>query len=137
MKWKKPSGKLKDINMAQYKIDWDDDQDSQFSSEVADFFYPYWKHDVVCVQVPVAGTKMTYDYVNINKKIIVEVDGIQHFSPKSHFHQGSPAKWLAQIKRDDDKNKLAEKNGFTMIRIRPDNLPLTKKWVEDTWNVVL
>lgn len=137
MKWKTPSGKLKDIVMPPYRVDFDDDQDSQFSTEVLDFLEPYWRHDMVYAQVPVAGTKMSYDYVNVTKKIILEADGIQHDNPKSHFHGGIPAKWLSQIKRDQLKNELAAKNGFKMIRIRPGDLPLTKTWMESTWNISL
>lgn len=138
MKWKTISGKLKDVNMGNHLIDWDDDQDSKFSKEVADFLHPYWKYDVVCVQVPVAGReKMTYDYVNVSKKIIMEVDGSQHQSFNKHFHGDCRAKYRAQIDRDLLKDKLAEKNGFTMIRIRPEDLPLTKEWVEETWEITL
>lgn len=137
MKWKTPTGRLKDIPMHHYLVDWMADQDSQFSAEVLEFFRPYWRHDVVCAQVPVAGNRMSYDYVNVTKRIIVEADGIQHDNPNSHFHGGSNAKWLGQIKRDHLKNDLAAKNGFTMIRIKPDDMPLSRRWVESTFGVTL
>jgi hypothetical protein len=42
MKFKTPSGKPKDIPIHNYLVDFDDEQGSQFSAEVLDFFYPYW-----------------------------------------------------------------------------------------------
>lgn len=123
--------------MHRYCIDWMDDQDSKFSAEVLEFFAPYWRHHIVYTQVPVAGTKMSYDYVNITKRVIIEADGIQHQDPNSHFHGGSNAKWLSQIKRDDLKDRMAEANGYTMVRITPEHLPLTKKWVESTFDIKL
>lgn len=137
MKWKKQSGKLVDIPVHRYLVDFDADQGSEFSANVLDFFYPFWKHDIVAAELPVAGTKLRYDFVNITKRLIVETDGIAHLSPKSHFHQGSRAKWLSQVKRDLLKDQLAEKNGFKMLRIRPDHLPLTKEWVESTFDITL
>lgn len=136
MKWKTASGKLKEIPMHRYLVDWDDDQDSQFSAEVLDFFEPYWQHDVVCAQVPVAGSKMSYDYVNVTKRLVLECDGRQHTSFVPHFHTNR-ANFQAQVRRDFQKDDLAERNGFTMIRIRPDNLPLTKTWLESTFDVTL
>ncbi len=137
MKFITPTGRLKDIPVHQYRVDFDADQGSEFSAGVLDFFYPYWKAHVVLAELPVAGTKMRYDFVNLDRRLILETDGVAHFDPKSHFHGGSPAKWLAQIKRDELKNRMAQVNGFTMIRIQPDNLPLTKKWVEETFQIVL
>jgi hypothetical protein len=125
------------MSMNRYLIDWYDDQDSQFSAEVIEFFEPYWKHDFVYAQVNVAGTRMSYDYVNTVKKIILEVDGEQHQNPLSFRHGGSNAKWLSQVKRDDLKDRMAAANGYTMIRITPEHLPLTKAWVEKTFDVAL
>jgi len=138
MKFITPTGRFKDIPVHKYRVDFDAEQGSEFSASVLDFFYPYWKHDIVCAELPVAGRdKMRYDFVNLSKKIILETDGIAHLDPKSHFHKGSPAKWLSQIKRDDLKNQMAKRNGFTMIRIEPDDLPLTKEWVEETYSITL
>ncbi len=138
MKFVTPTGRLKDIPVSQYRVDWMADQGSQFSSEVLDFFEPYWRHDFVVAELPVAGRdQMRYDFVNLTKHVILETDGIAHYDPKSHFHGGSKAKWLAQIKRDELKNQMARRNGLTMIRIQPDNLPLTKEWVEETFGITL
>jgi hypothetical protein len=138
MKWKTPSGKFKDVPMHKYLIDWDDDQDSEQSSQLADFLYPYWRHDVVCCQVPCVGTRMSYDYVNVSKKVICEFDGNQHQNFIEGFFHKSREDYKAQIKRDILKDKLAEASGFKMVRIRPEDLSkLSPQWFKETWEVIL
>lgn len=137
MEWKTATGKIKNIPMHKYLVDWDGDQGSAFSEDVLDFLHTYWKNDIVCAEVPVAGTKMRYDYVNVSKKIICETDGAQHDKFISgHFHR-TREDYKAQIKRDMLKDELAQKNGFKMIRIKPTDLPLTKEWLEETFEIKL
>lgn len=137
MKWKTATNKIKDIPMHKYLVDWDADQGSMFSEDVLAFFHAYWKNDIVCAEVPVAGTKMRYDFVNVSKKVICETDGAQHDQYISgHFHRNRED-YKKQIKRDILKDELAQKNGFKMIRIKPADLPLTKEWVESTFQIRL
>ncbi len=142
MKWKTKSGRLKDIPVHRYLIDWSADKfDSEFSTEVIRLLEPYWRHDLVVVQLPVAGSRMSYDYVNLSKRIICEADGEQHGRYNSWMHQGSRLNYQAQIKRDLDKDALAELNGFTMVRIKPDDLPKlrvsVKAWFKATHDITL
>jgi hypothetical protein len=124
MKWKTASGKLKDIKgVHNYLVDWTAKQGSEFSTEVLGLLQPYWGKDIVFAELPVAGSKMRYDFVNQTKKIIVETDGQQHGSYNKHMHQGSVWNYQAQVTRDLDKDALAEKNGFRMVRIKPEDLP--------------
>lgn len=124
MKWKTRSGKLKDIKgVHNYLVDWTAKQGSEFSREVLDLLYPFWKGDIVFAELPVAGTRMRYDFVNITRKIIVETDGEQHGAYNKHMHNGSIWNYQSQITRDMDKDHLAEINGFRMVRIKPDDLP--------------
>lgn len=137
MKFKTLTGKLKDINITRYLVDWNAPQGSKFSKEVLDFLRPYWKHDVVLSELEVAGTKMRYDYVNVSKRIICESDGFQHDGYSAHFHQGSRNAYLAQIKRDLAKDRAAEINGFKMIRVKPSDLPLTKEFFKRQFDIDL
>lgn len=124
MRWLSPTGRPKDIKgIHTYKVDWDGEQGSEYSAEILDLLYPYWRHDLVFAELPVAGTRLKYDYVNLSKKIVCECDGKQHdnFSP---FHHGdSRAKYKKQIKNDLLKDLAAETNGFTMVRVKPRHLP--------------
>lgn len=138
MKWKTATGRFKDIPMHKYVIDWDGEQDSKESKRLAEFLRPYWKHDVVCSQVPVAGSRMSYDYVNVSKKIIIEHDGQQHDRLVLGFFHRTREDYKNQIKRDVLKDQLAELNGFKMVRTKPDDLDkLSPAWFKEQFDVVL
>jgi hypothetical protein len=137
MRFKTPTGRFKEIPIQHYRVDWAAPQGSQFSREVLMFFYPYWRHDVVLAELPVAGTKMRYDFVNITRRIITESDGLQHDDPLNHFNRGSGAVWLAQIKRDALKDQCAAANGFNLIRIKPTDMPLSKTFLKRQFDIDL
>ena len=61
---------------------------------------------------------MSYDIINLSKKIAVEFDGAMHHKHIPHFHGKNPAsKFLGQIKRDLKKEDWCEINDFTLVRI--------------------
>lgn len=137
MIWKTLNGRTKDIKIHRYLVDFDGDQGSRFSEEVLDFLYPYWRHDVVCCELPVPATLMRFDYVNVSKRIICETDGIQHSDPHAYHNKGSRAVWLAQIKRDVLKDQIAELNGFKMVRINPEDMPLSRQFFKRQFDIDL
>lgn len=142
MKFKTRTGRVKDIPIHRYLIDWTAKKyDSEFSTEVIRLLEPYWRRDIILTQVPVAGTRMSYDFVNITKKIVLENDGEQHGRYNSFMHNGSPLNYGAQITRDLDKDALAELNGFQMVRIKPEDLPKLrvsiKNWFRATYDITL
>lgn len=122
---------------APYKVDWTARQGSRFSKDVLDFLHAYWKHDVVLSEWPVVGTRMRYDFVNLTRKIIIESDGVQHGSYNPHFHNGIRDKFKDQIKRDLEKEDIARVNGFTLVRIMPSDLPLTREFFKTKFNITL
>jgi hypothetical protein len=137
MKFRTPTNRFKDIPIHHYRVDWGAPQGSQFSRDVLLFLYPYWRHDVVLSELPVAGTKLRYDFVNVSKRIVIETDGAQHDDPLNFRHEGSGAKWLHQIKRDVLKDQCAESNGFKMVRIKPTDMPLTKAFFNHQFDIDL
>lgn len=136
MKWVTLTGRLKEVPTAGYAVDWDGEQGSQFSADVLDWIYPYWKGDPVLAEYPVAGTRMRFDYVNVRRKIILEVDGRQHDAFVKHMHKNRDA-YGAQFKRDIDKDAIARLNGFKMVRVKPGDLPLSREWFKATFDIDL
>lgn len=137
MKFKTLTGRFKDINISSLLIDWKgDDFGSKFEAEFAVWIYPYWKSDVVVTQLPVAGTRLTIDFFNVSKRIAVENQGRQHqeFVP---FLSGSRAGYLSQIKRDLMKQKWCEVNGITLVEILPEDMPLTKSFFKERYDIDL
>jgi hypothetical protein len=143
MKWLTPTGRPKDIKgIHEYRVDWDGEQGSEYSATILDLLYPYWKYDVVYAELPVVGTnRLRYDYVNVSKRIICECDGKQHDQFSKHFHGDCREKYKKQIKNDLLKDSAASRNGYTMVRVKPSDLPALeadiKKWFFETYNITL
>lgn len=104
-------------NPARYKADWNSATRSKGQTALKKFLYPYWKDKLIFEEMPLVGSKMTFDIVNITDKLIIEFDGIQHSQYVKHFHGSRVSKFLGQIKRDLKKEEWAEINEFSLIRI--------------------
>jgi hypothetical protein len=63
-----------------------------------------------------AGTKMTFDFYNANKKIAVEVQGAQHTKYVPFFH-GRRANFASQIRRDESKAQFCRLNNIILVEI--------------------
>ena len=68
------------------------------------------------------GVRLPYDIVIMDKKVIIEYDGRQHFEWIPFFHKTKKAFLKAQ-RRDKIKEQLAKIHGYNVIRISyKDNL---------------
>ena len=108
-------------NAKKYLIKWRGKSRSKFQSSVKEFLYPYWKDDIVFEEFKIVGTRMTFDLYNANKKIAIEVQGIQHTKYVKFFH-GSRLRYLQQLKRDDKKLRFCEINDIKLVEIYPSDL---------------
>ena len=69
-----------------YLIDWDSPSRSKIQFQTKQFLKKYWSKHIVFEEFPVAGTKLSLDFYNANKKIAVEVQGKQHTKYVPFFH---------------------------------------------------
>jgi len=104
-----------------YLIEWDSSSKSKMQFNVKQYLKKYWSHDIVFEEFPLAGSKMTFDFYNPNKNIIVEVQGGQHLKHTPFFHGKSKSNFLNQIKRDNDKQTFCELNNIKLVEIFPDD----------------
>ena len=102
-----------------YLINWRTKSRSNIQFEVKKFLKPYWSHDVVFEEFPVAGTKMTLDFYNATQNIAVEVQGGQHLKYTPYFHGKSKSNFLGQIRRDHEKQKFCEINNMKLVEVYP------------------
>jgi hypothetical protein len=130
MKFKNLNNRIQDYPIRKWLIDWEGDSLSDFQATCKDFFYDYWKNDVVCEEFRIG--RMSIDFLNITKRIAVEIQGRQH-SMYVPFMAGSRMGYLNQLKRDESKRKWCSINQISLYEIHPKDLPLTKKWIEETW----
>lgn len=104
-------------NSTRYLIDWRKKCRSKIQKRVKDLLHSYWDADVVFEEFPVAGTRMTFDFYNANKKIALEVDGNQHYKFNKFFHSNSRQNFLSQLQRDEYKEYFCEINQIRLVRI--------------------
>ena len=132
MEFKTVHGGVKRVkNVKKRIIDWSAPSKSKRQREVKKFLKKYWQNHVVFEEFPVAGTRLSIDFYNANKKIAVEVQGSQHTKYNSFFHGGHKNNYLEQLKRDEMKFKFCELNDIQLIEIYDVdiiNLSLFKKF---------
>lgn len=123
MKFKTLDGKERTVkNIKKYLIKWDGKSRSKLQQHVKNFLKSYWQGDVVFEEMKVAGTRLSLDFYNANKKIAIEVQGEQHFKFVPFFHN-TRGSYLKQIKRDVKKIEFCKLNEINLIEIYPkDNL---------------
>lgn len=112
------SGSTKKVfNSKKYLISWDSKSRSKFQYSVKKFLEPFWHRHIVFEEFPIAGTKMSLDFYNSNKKVAIEVQGGQHTRYVPYFHGGHKVNYLAQLQRDNDKLKFCDINNILLIEI--------------------
>lgn len=125
-------------NIEKYRIDWTKKSRSKVQFMVKAFLYPFWRKYVVYEEMPVYGTKMQVDIVNVSKKIAIEVQGKQHDDFNPFFHNNSRRTYFHNMQNDLKKREWLELNGFQVIEIYETEAPsLTVEFFKEKFNVIL
>jgi hypothetical protein len=136
MRFKTLTGATRTVKKAKnYLIDWDGSSRSKIQYNTKQFLKNYWSNHIVFEEFPVAGTKLSLDFYNANKKIAVEVQGKQHTKYVPFFHGKNKINYINQLKRDQDKLKFCELNDIQLVEIY-DGDEITEKLFE-TFGVIL
>mgnify|MGYP001181100341 FL=1 len=131
-------GRPRSRMVSKYLIDWEKKSKSKLQFNVKQFLKGYWQNHIVYEEFPVYGTRLKVDFINMTKKMAVEVHGPQHESFNKFFHGNSRAKYLASIKRDAQKAEWLEKNNFIFIEIYDKDIDnLSRQFIEKTYNISL
>ncbi len=131
-------GRPRSRMVSKYLIDWDKKSKSKLQFNVKQFLKSYWQNHIVYEEFPVYGTRLKVDFINMTKRMAVEVHGPQHESFNKFFHGNSRAKYLASIKRDAQKAEWLEKNNFIFIEIYDKDIDnLSRQFIEKTYNISL
>ncbi len=102
-----------------YIINWDKSSRSKRQYEVKQFLRKYWAEDFVFEEFPMAGTRLSFDFYNSSKNIMVEVQGGQHLKYTPFFHGKAKSKFVSQIRRDNEKLEFCKLNNIPMVEIYP------------------
>lgn len=103
-----------------FLCNWGGKSRSKFQREIKNRLKPHWERDVVFEEFPLPK-KMSLDFLNISRKIAVEVQGNQHQQYVKHFH-GNKMGYIHQLKRDSYKAKFCDANGIVLVEIYPEDL---------------
>ena len=125
-------------NVSRYLIDWDAPSLSKIQFKTKQYLKNYWKNHIVYEEFPVYGSRLKVDILNATRKIAVEVHGPQHSSYSKFFHGESRLNYLKSIKRDVQKEKWLEQNGFFLVEIYDHEVDiLCEKFFREKFNIVL
>lgn len=113
------------VNISKYRVDWDAKCRSKFQYDLKQWLRRYWGNHVVLEEFQIPGSLLKVDLINLNKRIMVEINGVQHGKYNKHFHRGNRVNFLKQMSRDQMKRNWAEANDFVIVEIEPEDLPLS------------
>jgi hypothetical protein len=118
MRFKTLMGATRTVKKAKkYLIDWDGKSRSKIQYSAKQFLKKYWSNHIVFEEFPVAGTRLSLDFYNANKKVAIEVQGRQHTKYVPFFHGKNKINYINQLRRDQDKLKFCELNDIQLVEI--------------------
>jgi hypothetical protein len=130
------SDKLVTLNIRKYLIDWENDGNSSLEVRFRDLIYLYWRNSIILFQPTIPGSLLKLDYLNVNKRLCVELDGPQHNKFNKFFHNNSRNIYLAAIKNDMKKEKWLERNKITLLRLNEHDLDyFSPKYIENSYGI--
>lgn len=116
------NGRQYNLKVADYLIDWHPKREvSAPQAEVKRFLYPFWRTAVVTEETRIPGTRMRIDLINWTKRVVIEVSPQSSHSYNSFFHK-SRVGFSAAVKRDLDKGRWCEANGFTLCELSEEDI---------------
>ena len=132
------NGRLRDVPINRYRVNWNK-MVSGPQKAVKDFVRPYWEQKLVLEEMRIPGGLKRLDLICPPDSIIIEVDGLQHdlYNPWMH---GSKAGYLKSMKSDLQKQQFADLNGYTLIRIKDEEIKrglLSVAWIQETFGITL
>ncbi len=137
MKWPDLKGRLREVNIRRYLIDWDREVSGP-QKFAKDFFFSYWYKDVVLEEFRIPGSLLRIDLLIVSKRIAVEVSPAQHYAYNKHFHK-NPMGLVASYKRDEDKEHWCREIAkLVYVELTDENLQeLSHAWFKQIYNISL
>lgn len=120
------TSRLYSLKVADYLIDWKREV-SRPQARVKQFLYPFWRHHIVLEEPVVPGSRTRIDLLNLTRKVAIEVSPSSSHSFNPFFHK-TKVKFGQAVKRELDKQRWCETNGFLYIELTDEDLDnLSKK----------
>lgn len=136
MRWLKHSDKYVWHSDNKYRIKWDKKAPSKGAQAVKDFLYKYCRNQIWYEEYRLPGCLLKVDFLSPNKKIAIEFQGVQHSKFNPHFH-GNRLGFLKSIRRDIQKEEILTLNGYTLVEIFDEDLPVSRKFFLENYNIMI
>ncbi len=118
MEFKTLLGSVKKITKPhKYRIDWSGPSRSKIQFRVKSKLNKIWNNHIVFEEFPLAGTKMSFDFYNANKRVAIEVQGRQHVKYVPFFHGKNKINFISQMRRDHQKREFCDMNDIKLIEV--------------------
>lgn len=130
------SSKLITININKYKVDWDNSGASSLETRFRDLIRPFWAGSIILFQFRIPGSLMRIDFLNLNKKLAVEINGPQHDNFNKFFCNNSRAKYLSGIRSDSNKAKWCLDNDIKLLTLIEEDLDwFSEKYIKEKFGI--
>lgn len=117
-------GNLVNVDVRESKYPIRSNSRSSIQGQVAEELVSMFPHEPILEEFQIPGSRMSVDFFMPKMRMVVEVDGEQHFEFISFFHgdRKTDTKFAGQISRDRKKEEWCEINKFRLIRINKHNI---------------
>lgn len=131
-------GRLVTKDVTRYRIKWYGKSRSKAQFKVKQFLRPFWCQHIVYEEFPVFGSRLKVDFLNVTRKVAIEVQGDQHENFNRFFHDNSRLNFLKSIIRDTTKMEWLAKNNFKLIEIYENEVDkLSREFFQDKFQVIV
>lgn len=142
MKWITAKGKVINLNITKYLIDYDSDKGSSGEVSVRKFLKKHSSTHIWTEQLPIkiGGPRAArLDFMSPDLKLCIEIDGDFHnsFDKGKFFYNNSKINYLNSIKRDVKKEEMLELNGIKVVRVEYSDLPLTPAFFLEKYDIYI
>lgn len=102
------NGRLVNLNINKYTVDWNKTNISGPQRTIQDFLLPYWKYHIVCTELRIPSSLLRIDLINFTLKIAIEISPESHHNTYNEFFHKNRIGYLNSIKRDFQKQNYIE-----------------------------
>lgn len=131
------SDNLINVDVFDYKLDFDNIKGSKPEIKVKKFLKPYWIRDLVLEEFFIPGSRLRVDIININKKIAIEISPAGTHSFNKFFHKNIIG-FAERLKKEMNKETWCIKNGLKYVELGDEELEnLTSEMFKKNFEMIL
>ncbi len=133
--WNFTRKRLVPVNVRKYQINWNEESCSKPQTLAKKLLKPYWHYYTILEEYRIPSSLYRIDFLNVNLRIAVEINPIQHHKFNKFFHR-SRSGFHHQIAKDIKKIEWLEFNNFQILELNEDDLNhFSPVYIEKTFGI--